>query len=134
MGAFMMKGRVAVSGAFLIMWFLIGYSGPNRADEGGCIQDVNGELVCPPVGGACLQDINLEVACSPPDGGIIRLHSGRLVCGRGHCVLDPDNADAAFCSKVKRGTAGIDMDSRAKCFGGCVRGSEAKCLKPKKRR
>ena len=95
------------------------------AQTTGCVTNRLGQTVCPPADSRCIANRYGDWTCSPP-GGDARLNvNGEPVCGAGACITDI-NANV-MCSTQPRGSAALDLYSRAVCTGGCAAATAAQC-------
>lgn len=86
-------------------------AGKVGAQEGGCVKDATGQIIC-----------------SPPGGGIQKDAMGQIVCGRGQCVRDA--IGQIICSSQAGGYAGKDVMGQVVCTGGCEPASSSICQRP----
>jgi hypothetical protein len=89
-----------------------------------CITNRDGEVMCGK--GSCERDRKGEVLCTGLGGGIVEDDNGDLYCGTGECVLD--RKGDAWCSQVQGGGAATDNRGKAKCYGGCEKGEQKRCV------
>ena len=74
----------------------------------GCVKDLSGKIICPPMGG----DIFVNL-------------SGQAVCGKGRCVRDLFGK--VTCSTLPAGQIAQDINGKIMCAGGCEEASPANC-------
>ena len=97
-------------------------------EQGRCVTNLQGKVVCPPPGGTCLIATTGEIACSPPFGGIVKTIDGKILCGPGRCLITAFGQ--AFCSAEMYGSATITAFGEPVCTGGCVPASAEECSWP----
>src|SRR4051812_29739594 len=92
-----------------------------------CMTLLNGQTACPPPESRCVKDRYGEWFCSGPGGDAVLNINGNPVCGAGACVKDMNGEFQ--CSTQSRGSAAMDLSSKAVCSAGCTPASASLCAK-----
>jgi hypothetical protein len=125
-----MKNKSLAAWLFSLCVALVALGNAQTASAQGCITDRMGGTFCPPAGAACLKDAFGTIKCSAPDGGIVLNRFQEPVCGPGQCVVN--GLGEAFCSKVAKGYASLNVTGEPVCTAGCVGASASVCSTPTK--
>lgn len=83
-----------------------------------CVQNFQGQTLCPPAETRCAADRYGEWYCSGPGGDALQNRDGVPVCGKGRCISDVEGR--IWCSKSPNGSAALNWDSKPVCTDGCA--------------